>query len=131
LLPDVPYTQLRKTGSNSSKASEKQSGRRWKTLFKASNFLLSPRRRVRATAFKNSPKLAPDFLTIKGITQKYAHSLTLLVILPHTSLDAPKSFLFFTTFTCFNHVPTVKSTPTHSSQIFLSIFAFNSLSPSH
>lgn len=47
--------------------------------------------------------------------------LTLLVVLYYTSLDAPKLFLFFM-FMCFSLVPTVKSTPTQSSQnISLSI----------
>jgi len=73
LLPDVPSAQLRKTGSNSSKASEKQ-GRRWRSAFKASNFLLSPGQRVRAAAFKNSPEPAPHFLRIGATMQPDAHS---------------------------------------------------------
>lgn len=77
---------------------------------------LSPRRRVRAAAFKKCPKLAPHFLSIKGTTQKYVHSLTFLVIFCYSSLDAPETFLLFPMFTRFNHVPTVNLTPTHSSQ---------------
>lgn len=111
-----PLHPAQETGSNCSKAPQKQPGRRCRTLFKASNFLLSPRQRVRAAAFKESPKLGPHFLSIKGTTQKYAHSLTFLVIFYYSSLDAPKTFLLFPMFTCFNHVPTANLTPTHSSQ---------------
>lgn len=100
------------TGFNSSKASQEQPGRTCKTLFKASNFLLSPRQRVRAAALKKSPKLSPHFLSIKGTMQKYAHSLTSLVIFYYSSLDAPKTFLPFPMFTCFNHAATVNPTPT-------------------
>lgn len=111
-----PLHPAQETGFNSCKASQKQPGRRRRTLFKASNFLLSPRQRVRAAAFKKSPKLGPHFLSIQGTTQKYAHSLTFLVVFYDSSLDAPKTFLLFPVFTCFNHVPTVNLTPTHSSQ---------------
>lgn len=115
LLADVPSTPLRKLVLTQQSSTE-QPGRRCRTLFKASNFLLSPRQRVRAAAFPKSPKLAPHFLSIKGTTQKYAHSLTFLGSFYYSSLGALKTFLPFPMFTCFNHAPTVNPTPTHSSQ---------------